>query len=149
MYSDRGRAGPINNWMDPAEMYAKLKGLYTGAMKGRTMYIIPYSMGPIGSPFSKIGIELTDSIYVVLNMAIMTRVGQKVMDQLGDADDAEFVKCLHAKKDVNPEDRYIVQFPQDNTIMSVNSAYGGNVLLGRSALLENCIISWYEAGLDG
>ncbi len=124
-------AGPINNWMDPAEMYAKLKGLYTGAMKGRTMYIIPYSMGPIGSPFSKIGIELTDSIYVVLNMAIMTRVGQKVMDQLGDADDAEFVKCLHAKKDVNPEDRYIVQFPQDNTIMSVNSAYGGNVLLGK------------------
>ena len=109
----------------------RLKGLYTGAMKGRTMYIIPYSMGPIGSPFSKIGIELTDSIYVVLNMAIMTRVGQKVMDQLGDADDAEFVKCLHAKKDVNPEDRYIVQFPQDNTIMSVNSAYGGNVLLGK------------------
>ncbi len=124
-------AGPINNWMEPAKMYAKLNALYTGSMKGRTMYIIPYSMGPIGSPFSKIGIELTDSIYVVLNMAIMTRVGKAVIDQLGDADDAEFVKCLHAKKDVDPEERYIVQFPQDNTIMSVNSAYGGNVLLGK------------------
>ena len=124
-------AGPINNWMAPAEMYAKLKALYTGSMKGRTMYVIPYSMGPVGSPFSKIGIELTDSIYVVLNMAIMTRVGQKVLDQLGTAEDAEFIKCLHAKKDVNPDERYIVQFPQDNTIWSINSAYGGNVLLGK------------------
>ena len=124
-------AGPINNWMEPSKMYAKLNALYDGSMKGRTMYIIPYSMGPVGSPFSKIGIELTDSIYVVLNMAIMTRVGKAVIDQLGDAEDAEFVKCLHAKKDVDPEERYIVQFPQDNTIMSVNSAYGGNVLLGK------------------
>ncbi|MDY3929464.1 MAG: phosphoenolpyruvate carboxykinase (GTP) [Clostridia bacterium] len=122
-------AGPINNWMDPKEMYAKLRALYTGSMKGRTMYVIPYSMGPVGSPFSKIGIELTDSIYVVLNMAIMTRIGQKVLDQLGDCED--FVKCLHAKKDVNPEERYIVQFPQDSTIWSINSAYGGNVLLGK------------------
>ncbi|MCH5186480.1 MAG: phosphoenolpyruvate carboxykinase (GTP), partial [Oscillospiraceae bacterium] len=120
-----------NNWMAPDEMYAKLKALYKGSMKGRTMYVIPYSMGPIGSPFSKIGIELTDSIYVVLNMAIMTRIGQKVMDCLGTADDAEFIKCLHAKKDVDPEERYIVQFPQDNTIWSINSAYGGNVLLGK------------------
>ena len=124
-------AGPINNWMEPSKMYAKLNALYDGSMKGRTMYIIPYSMGPVGLPFSKIGIELTDSIYVVLNMAIMTRVGKAVIDQLGDAEDAEFVKCLHAKKDVDPEERYIVQFPQDNTIMSVNSAYGGNVLLGK------------------
>ena len=124
-------AGPINNWMEPAKMYAKLNALYTGSMKGRTMYVIPYSMGPVGSPFSKIGIELTDSIYVVLNMAIMTRIGQKVLDQLGNDENAEFVKCLHAKKDVDPEERYIVQFPQDNTIMSVNSAYGGNVLLGK------------------
>ena len=122
-------AGPINNWMEPSQMYDKLKALYTGAMKGRTMYIIPYSMGPVGSPFSKIGIELTDSIYVVLNMNIMTRIGQEVMDVLGT--DGDFVKCLHAKKDVNPEERYIVHFPQDNAIMSVNSAYGGNVLLGK------------------
>lgn len=121
-------AGPINNWMAPDEMYKKLYALYDGSMKGRTMYVIPYSMGPVGSPFSKIGIELSDSIYVVLNMAIMTRIGQKVLDQIkGD----EFVKCLHAKKDVNPDERYIVHFPQDNTIMSVNSAYGGNVLLGK------------------
>ena len=121
-------AGPINNWMAPDEMYKKLYALYDGSMKGRTMYVIPYSMGPIGSPFSKIGIELSDSIYVVLNMAIMTRIGQKVLDQIKDD---EFVKCLHAKKDVNPDERYIVHFPQDNTIMSVNSAYGGNVLLGK------------------
>lgn len=122
-------AGPINNWMAPAEMYAKLNALYDGSMEGRTMYIIPYSMGPVGSPFSKIGIELTDSIYVVLNMDIMTRVGKDVLDALGD--DGDFVKCLHAKRDVNPDERYIVHFPQDNTIMSVNSAYGGNVLLGK------------------
>ncbi len=122
-------AGPINNWMAPSEMYAKLNALYDGSMAGRTMYVIPYSMGPVGSPFSKIGIELTDSIYVVLNMDIMTRVGTEVLDALGE--DGDFVKCLHAKKDVNPDERYIVHFPQDNTIMSVNSAYGGNVLLGK------------------
>jgi len=122
-------AGPINNWMDPKEMYAKLTKLYTGSMEGRTMYVIPYSMGPVGSPFSKIGVELTDSIYVVLNMAIMTRIGNKVLEALGDNPD--FVKCLHAKKDVDPEERYIVQFPQDKTIWSINSAYGGNVLLGK------------------
>ena len=122
-------AGPINNWMDPEEMYAKLKALYKDSMKGRTMYVVPYSMGPVGSPFPKIGIELTDSIYVVLNMIIMTRVGSAVVKELGDS--PEFVKCLHARKDVDPEERYIVQFPEDATIWSINSGYGGNVLLGK------------------
>ncbi len=122
-------AGPTNNWMDPAEMYAKLKGLYTGCMKGRTCYVLPYSMGPVGSPFAKYGIELTDSIYVVLNMNIMTRIGQKVLDALGDSPD--YIKGLHAKANIDPENRYIVHFPQDNTICSINSGYGGNVLLGK------------------
>ena len=122
-------AGPMNNWMAPAEMYDKLYKLYDKSYAGKTMYVIPYMMGPLGSPFSKIGIELTDSIYVVLNMAIMTRIGEKVLAELGD--DGDFVKCLHACKDVNPDERYIVHFPEDNTIMSVNSAYGGNVLLGK------------------
>ena len=122
-------AGPTNNWMQKDEAYKMLKGIYDGAMKGRTMYVIPYSMGAIGSKFSKIGIELTDSIYVVLNMCIMTRVSSKVYDALGDSDD--FVKGLHAKADIDEEKRYICQFPEDNTIMSVNSGYGGNVLLGK------------------
>ena len=122
-------AGNINNWMDPAECYAKLTKLYTGSYKGKTMYVIPYSMGVVGSDFAKIGVELTDSIYVVLNMAIMTRVGMNVLEALGDK--ADFVKGLHATADCDKENRYIVHFPQDNTIWSVNSAYGGNVLLGK------------------
>lgn len=122
-------AGNINNWMDSAECYAKLTKLYTGSYKGKTMYVIPYSMGVVGSDFAKIGIELTDSIYVVLNMAIMTRVGKNVIDALGDKPD--FVKGLHATADCSQENRYICHFPEDNTIWSVNSAYGGNVLLGK------------------
>lgn len=122
-------AGPTNNWMDPQEMYEKLYALYEGSMEGRTMYVIPYSMGVVGSPFAKYGIELTDSIYVVLNMNIMTRMGQMVLDALGDSPD--YIKGLHSKANVDPENRYIVHFPEDNTIMSVNSAYGGNVLLGK------------------
>ena len=117
------------NWMDPNEMKAKLLPLYKNVMAGRTMYVIPYCMGPIGSPFSKVGVELTDSIYVVLNMDIMTRMGQKALDQLGDSND--FVRGLHSKADVDEENRYIVQFPEENTIWSINSAYGGNVLLGK------------------
>ena len=127
--SKREDAGNINNWMDPAECYAKLTKLYTGSMKGRTMYVIPYSMGVVGSDFAKYGIELTDSIYVVLNMLIMTRVGTNVLEALGESDN--FIKGLHARADIDEENRYIVHFPEDNTIWSVNSGYGGNVLLGK------------------
>ena len=122
-------AGPTNHWKEPQEAYKMLYDIARGSYKGRTMYVIPYSMGPVGSPLAKIGVELTDSIYVVLNMSIMTRVGQKVMDVLGDSND--WVRGLHCKCDVDPEKRWICQFPEDNTIISVNSAYGGNVLLGK------------------
>ena len=123
-------AAPINNWMETSEMKAKLLPLYDGVMKGRTMYVIPYCMGPIGSPFSKVGVEVTDSIYVVLNMDIMTRMGQKALDQLGSTSN-DFVRGMHSKANVEEENRYIVQFPEENAIWSINSAYGGNVLLGK------------------
>ncbi|MCR4723438.1 MAG: phosphoenolpyruvate carboxykinase (GTP) [Eubacteriales bacterium] len=132
-------AGPTNNWCDPEEMYARLYSIAKGSYKGRTLYIIPYSMGPVGSPASKIGIEITDSIYVVLNMLIMTRVSLKVLEVLGDSDD--WVRGLHAKVNVDPQNRYICQFPEDNTIISVNSAYGGNVLLGKKCFSLR-IASW-------
>ena len=122
-------AGNINNWIDPKECYARLSKLYNGAREGKTMYVIPYSMGIVGSDFAKYGIELTDSIYVVLNMLIMTRVGKNVLDALGD--DPGFIKGLHAKAQLDEENRYICHFPEDNTIWSVNSGYGGNVLLGK------------------
>ncbi|MBR6680468.1 MAG: phosphoenolpyruvate carboxykinase (GTP) [Clostridia bacterium] len=127
--SKKEDAGNINNWMAPSECYAKLTKLYTGSMKGRTMYVIPYSMSIVGSPFAKYGIELTDSIYVVLNMLIMTRVGTDVLEALGESGD--FIKGLHARADIDEENRYICHFPEDNTIWSVNSGYGGNVLLGK------------------
>ena len=121
--------GPTNNWMQSDEAYAKLGKLFDGVMEGRTMYVIPYCMGPIGSEFSKVGIELTDSIYVVLNMDIMTRMGKGALEHLGDSND--FVRGLHSKADIDENNRYICHFPEDNTIWSINSAYGGNVLLGK------------------
>ena len=142
---EKENAGPTNNWCDPKEMYAKLYDIARGTYKGRTMYIIPFSMGPIGSPLAKAGIEVTDSIYVVLNMAIMTRVGTAVLDVLGDSND--WVRGLHAKCDVDPEKRYICQFPEDNTIISVNSAYGGNVLLGKKCFALR--IASYQGWKEG
>ena len=127
--SKKEDAGNINNWMDPKECYKKLTKLYEGSYNGKTMYVIPYSMSVVGSDFAKYGIELTDSIYVVLNMLIMTRVGKNVLDALGDSSD--FIKGLHARADIDEENRYICHFPEDNTIWSVNSGYGGNVLLGK------------------
>ncbi len=138
-------AGPTNHWMEPSKCYEMLYDIARDSYKGRTMYVIPYSMGPVGSPFSKIGIELTDSIYVVLNMAIMTRVGKKVMDALGDSDD--WVRGLHCKCDVDADKRWICQFPQDNTIISVNSAYGGNVLLGKKCFALR--IASYQGWKEG
>ena len=138
-------AGPTNNWCDPDEMYKKLYDIARGSYKGRTMYIIPFSMGPVGSPLAKIGIEVTDSIYVVLNMVIMTRVGKEVLDVLGDSND--WVRGLHCKCDVDPEKRYICQFPEDNTIISVNSAYGGNVLLGKKCFALR--IASYQGWKEG
>jgi len=125
-------AGPNNNWMPPKEGYAKARHYFRGAMKGRTMYVIPFSMGPVGSPFSKIGVELTDSIYVVLNMLIMTRVGSTVLEKLGTRGD--FTKGLHSKADLDVNKRLILHFPEDNAIWSVGSGYGGNVLLGKKCL---------------
>ena len=127
--SKKEDAGNINNWMDPNECKSKLTKLYNGSMIGKTMYVIPYSMGIVGSPFAKYGIELTDSIYVVLNMLIMTRVGFDVLEALGNSPD--YIKGLHARADIDEENRYIVHFPEENTIWSVNSGYGGNVLLGK------------------
>ena len=125
-------AGPTNNWMSPREMRTKLHAFCDGAMRGRTMFVVPYLMGPPGSPLSKVGIELTDSIYVVLSMRIMTRMGRMAYEQLGSSDN--FNRGLHCMLDVNPEHRYIAHFPQDNTIISVSSNYGGNVLLGKKCL---------------
>ncbi len=138
-------AGPINNWMDPQEAYSKVGAIFDGSMKGKTMYVIPYSMGAVGSTFSKVGIEVTDSIYVVVSMKIMTRIGKAVLDVLGDSND--FVRGLHSKADLDAEKRYILHFPEDNTIWSVNSGYGGNVLLGKKCFALR--IASYQGKKEG
>ncbi len=138
-------AGPINNWMDPQEAYEKVGAIFDGSMKGKTMYVIPYSMGAVGSTFSKIGIEVTDSIYVVVSMKIMTRIGKEVLDVLGDSND--FVRGLHSKAELDAEKRYILHFPEDNTIWSVNSGYGGNVLLGKKCFALR--IASYQGKKEG
>jgi phosphoenolpyruvate carboxykinase (GTP) len=125
-------AGPNNNWMAPAESYEKLAKIFRGAMRGRTMYVIPFLMGPPNSTFSKVGIQITDSVYVVLNMRIMTRMGKVALDHLGNSDD--FTRCLHSKADLDIERRFICHYPQDNTIWSVGSGYGGNALLAKKCL---------------
>ena len=126
---DKADAGPTNNWKSPQEMHDMLDPLFDGCMQGRVMYVIPYLMGPPGSPMAKVGIEITDSPYVVANMRIMTRMGQVALDELGSGD--QFVKGLHSTGNLDPEQRYISHFPEENLIMSFSSNYGGNALLGK------------------
>jgi phosphoenolpyruvate carboxykinase (GTP) len=129
---DKEDAGPTNNWMAPKEAYDKLGGIFKGSMKGRTMYVVPFLMGPKGSPFSKVGVEVTDSVYVALNMGLMTRMGSVALEHLGGSDD--FTKGFHSKADLDVNRRFICHFPQDNTIWSVGSGYGGNALLSKKCM---------------
>jgi len=140
---NRQDAGPTNNWSPPDETYAKLRGWLKGSMRGRTMYVVPYVMGPLGSPFSKVGVEVTDSVYVALNMRIMTRMGAAAMAMLGDRDD--FCRGVHCTLDLNPERRLICHFPQDNAIWSVGSGYGGNALLSKKCFALR-LASWQGRG---
>jgi phosphoenolpyruvate carboxykinase (GTP) len=125
-------AGPTNNWMETRAAYAKLRGLFRSSMAGRVMYVVPFVMGPIGSPMAKVGVQVTDSLYVAVSMSIMTRMGEVAWKQLGEDDD--FTRCLHSLGDVNPDRRFICHFPLDNTIWSFGSGYGGNALLGKKCM---------------
>jgi len=136
---EKDDAGPNNNWMAPGEARDKLRPLFQGAMKGRTMYVVPFLMGPAGSKFSKVGVEITDSKYVVLNMRIMTRVGKVALEHLGGGDD--FTRCLHSLGDLSPDRRFICHFPEDNTVWSIGSGYGGNALLGKKCMALR-LASW-------
>jgi phosphoenolpyruvate carboxykinase (GTP) len=136
---DKEDAGPNNNWMSPEDAVAKLTPLFKGAMKGRTMFVVPFLMGPPGSKFSRVGVEITDSRYVVLSMRTMTRVGQVALDHLGTSGD--FTRCLHSLGDLSPDRRYIVHFPERNTVWSIGSGYGGNALLGKKCMALR-IASW-------
>jgi len=138
-------AGPSNNWMAPKDAYKMATDIFNDSMNGRTMYVIPFSMGAIGSPFAKVGIEITDSIYVVCSMDIMTRIGKPVLDMLGDSND--FVRGMHSKCDLNAQNRYILHFPEDNAIWSMNSGYGGNVLLGKKCFALR--IASYQGKTEG
>ena len=129
---EKDDAGPTNYWMAPAEAYDRLGGIFSGSMKGRTMYVVPFLMGPKGSPFSKVGVEITDSVYVALNMGLMTRMGNVALEHLGASDD--FTRGLHSKADLNESRRFICHFPADNTIWSVGSGYGGNALLSKKCM---------------
>jgi phosphoenolpyruvate carboxykinase (GTP) len=130
--SSQDMAGVTNNWMEAKAGYAKLRELFRGCMRGRTMYVVPFVMGPVGSPLSRVGVQITDSIYVAVSMGIMTRMGEVAWRELADSE--EFTRCLHSIGDVNPERRYICHFPLDNTIWSFGSGYGGNALLGKKSL---------------
>jgi len=133
-------AGPTNNWVEPAEMYARLRGIFEGSMRGRTLYVVPYIMGLPDSPFAKVGVELTDSVYVALSIRVMARMGTAALERLGSSD--EFNRGLHSIADRDPKRRYICHFPQDNAIWSVGSGYGGNALLNKKCLALR-IASWY------
>ena len=132
-------AGPTNNWMAPADARARLTPLFAGAMRGRTMFVVPFLMGPPGSRFAKVGVEITDSRYVVLNMRIMTRMGRVALDHLRAGD--EFTRCLHSLGDLSPDRRFIVHFPEENAVWSIGSGYGGNALLGKKCLALR-LASW-------
>ena len=125
-------AGPTNNWMAPEEAYEKLASIFKDSMSGRAMYVVPFVMGPKGSMFAKVGIQLTDSVYVALNMRKMTRMGMAAWEELGNS--ADFTKCMHGKAQLDKGKRFICHFPEDNTVWSVGSGYGGNALLGKNAL---------------